>query len=91
MAVQALGNLLVVAMLIGPAASARLLCRRIVPMMALATAIAAGASVAGLYLSYHAELAAGASVTLALVAAFVLASLIRAVVRASGTAVPVRS
>ncbi|MCU0312899.1 MAG: metal ABC transporter permease [Solirubrobacteraceae bacterium] len=90
-AVQALGNLLVVAMLIGPAASARLLCRRIVPMMALATAIAAGASVAGLYLSYHAELAAGASVTLALVAAFVLASLIRAVVRASGTAVPVRS
>ena len=50
-AVQALGNLLVVAMLIGPAASARLLTRRIGPMMLAAVAIAWVASLAGLYAS----------------------------------------
>ncbi len=81
-AVQALGNLLVVAMLVGPAAAARLLTRRMVPMMLTATAVAAGASVAGLYVSYHARLAAGASVTLALVAAFVLALVARAALEA---------
>lgn len=76
-AVQALGNLLVVAMLIGPAASARLLTRRIGPMMLTAVAIAWVASLAGLYASYHAELAAGAAVTCALVLAFVVALLTR--------------
>lgn len=76
-AVQALGNLLVVAMLVGPAATARLVTRRLVAMMVAATAIAAGASIAGLYASYHAGVAAGAAVTLALVAAFVTALLVR--------------
>jgi len=71
-AVQALGSLLVVAMLVGPAATARLVSRRMAPMMVLATLVAALASVAGLWLSYHADLAAGASVTLALGAAFAL-------------------
>jgi len=71
-AVQALGSLLVVAMLVGPAASARLVSRRMAPMMVVATLVAALASVAGLWLSYHADVAAGASVTLALGAAFVL-------------------
>ena len=61
-AVQALGNLLVVAMLVGPAATARLLTRRMAPMMITATAVAAGAAVAGLYASYHARVAAGAAV-----------------------------
>jgi ABC-type Mn2+/Zn2+ transport system permease subunit len=76
-AVQALGNLLVVAMLIGPAAGARLLTRRIGPMMLTAVAIAWVASLVGLYASYHAELAAGAAVTCALVLAFVVALLTR--------------
>jgi ABC-type Mn2+/Zn2+ transport system permease subunit len=76
-AVQALGNLLVVAMLIGPAATARLLTRRIGPMMLTAVAIAWVASLVGLYASYHAELAAGAAVTCALVLAFVVALLTR--------------
>ncbi len=71
-AVQALGSLLVVAMLVGPAASARLVSRRMAPMMVLATLVAGVASIAGLWLSYHADVAAGASVTLALAAAFVL-------------------
>lgn len=84
-AVQALGNLLVVAMLVGPAATARLLTRRMVPMMVAATAVAAGASVAGIYLSYHANVAAGASVALVLVALYVLALVARIVADAGGT------
>jgi hypothetical protein len=50
--VQALGNLLVVAVIVGPAATARLLSRRIAPMMALAAGLAVAAAVAGLYVSY---------------------------------------
>ena len=70
-AVQGLGNLLVVAVLIGPAATARLLASRMGPMMALSTAIAVVAGVAGLYLSYYAETAAGASIAAVLVASFI--------------------
>src|SRR5437763_937869 len=60
--VQGLGNLLVLASLIGPAASARLVARRLRSMMLAATAIAAACAVGGLELSYYADLAAGASV-----------------------------
>jgi ABC-type Mn2+/Zn2+ transport system permease subunit len=60
--VQGLGNLLVLAVLIGPAATARLLTRRLLPMMFLAAAIAIGCGAGGLYLSYYAETAGGASV-----------------------------
>jgi len=68
--VQALGNLLVLAIVIGPAATARLLVRRMTPMMALAAALAVAGAAAGLYLSYYANTAAGASVAAALVAMF---------------------
>jgi ABC-type Mn2+/Zn2+ transport system permease subunit len=61
-AVQGLGNLLAVASLVGPAAVARLLARRMAPMMALATGLAIASGLAGLYASYHLELAAGASI-----------------------------
>jgi ABC-type Mn2+/Zn2+ transport system permease subunit len=69
-AVQGLGNLLVVALLVAPAASARLVARRAVPMMALAAAIAVVSGCAGLYLSYHASTAAGASIAAMLVLAY---------------------
>jgi ABC-type Mn2+/Zn2+ transport system permease subunit len=72
-AVQGLGNLLVVAVFVGPAAAARRLTDRIVPMFAIATAIALLAGTAGLYLSYYAGTAGGASVALAIVAAYLLA------------------
>lgn len=72
-AVQGLGNLLVVAVLVAPAAAARLLARRLVPMMLLAVAIAVVAGVAGLYLSYYAKIAAGASVAGLMVLAYLLA------------------
>jgi ABC-type Mn2+/Zn2+ transport system permease subunit len=73
-AVQGLGNLLVVAVFVGPAASARQLSDRIGPMIAIAAAIAVLAGLAGLYLSSYAGTAGGASVALAIVA-FYLVSL----------------
>jgi ABC-type Mn2+/Zn2+ transport system permease subunit len=77
--VQALGNLLVLAIVIGPAATARLLVRRMTPMMALAAALAVTGAAAGLYLSYYANTAAGASVAAALVAMFLAVLAVRAV------------
>ncbi len=71
-AVQGLGNLLVVAVFVGPAAAARQLSDRAAAMIALSVAIAALAGIGGLYLSYYAGTAAGASVALAIVAAYLL-------------------
>ena len=74
-AVQGLGNLLVVAVFVAPAASARQLSDRMGPMMAIAATIAVAGAAAGLYLSYYAGTAGGASVALALVAAYPLSLL----------------
>jgi len=71
-AVQGLGNLLVVAVFVGPAAAARQLTERIAPMIGLAIAIAVLAGLVGLYLSYYAGTAGGASIALAIVAAYLL-------------------
>jgi ABC-type Mn2+/Zn2+ transport system permease subunit len=71
-AVQGLGNLLVVAVFVGPAAAARQLSERMLPMMLLAAGLAALAGVAGLYLSYYAGTAGGASVAVAIVAIYLL-------------------
>ncbi len=71
-AVQGLGNLLVAGVIVGPAAAARQLTDRIVPMMALAVTIACLAGLAGLYASYYVGTAGGASVALAIVVAYLL-------------------
>jgi ABC-type Mn2+/Zn2+ transport system permease subunit len=71
-AVQGLGNLLVVAVFVGPAATARGLTDRIGSMLAVAAAVAVLAGLAGLYLSYYAGTAAGASVALAILAAYLI-------------------
>jgi ABC-type Mn2+/Zn2+ transport system permease subunit len=71
-AVQGLGNLLVVAVFVGPAATARNLTDRTGPMIAVAAAAAVLAGLAGLYLSYYAGTAGGASVALAIVALYLL-------------------
>jgi ABC-type Mn2+/Zn2+ transport system permease subunit len=68
--VQGLGALLVVTILIGPAASARLVAHRMVPMMGLATLYAVAAGAGGLYLSYYADTAGGASIAGAVVALY---------------------
>ncbi|MFL5867731.1 MAG: metal ABC transporter permease [Thermoleophilaceae bacterium] len=74
-AVQGLGNLLVVAVLVAPAAAARLVARRMASMMAVAAAIAIAAGIGGLYLSYYANTAAGASIAAVLVAAYAVAAI----------------
>jgi ABC-type Mn2+/Zn2+ transport system permease subunit len=71
--VQALGNLLVVAVLVGPAAAARRLTDRIVPMLFLSATIAVLAGTSGLYASYYLSTAGGASVALAIFFAYLLA------------------
>lgn len=73
-AVQALGNLLVVALLLAPGAAALQFARRLGAGLALAALLAVAAGVAGLYASYYLELAAGASIALAAVIAFTLAA-----------------
>lgn len=72
--VQGLGNLLVVALFVGPAAAARNLTERTAAMVAAAVGVGVACALGGLYLSYYAGTAAGASVALAIVAAY-LASL----------------
>lgn len=72
-AVQGLGNLLVVAVFVGPGAAARQLVDRALPMTLLAIAIAVLAGIAGLYCSYYLGTAGGASVALAILAAYLLA------------------
>ncbi|MFJ1733637.1 anchored repeat-type ABC transporter permease subunit [Streptomyces sp. NPDC088254] len=69
---QAVGNILVLALLITPAACARLLTDRIGVMMLLAPAVGAGGAVVGLYLSYAYNLAAGGLVVLVVTGVFVL-------------------
>jgi ABC-type Mn2+/Zn2+ transport system permease subunit len=74
-AVQGLGNLLVVAVLVGPAACARALTRRMSTMMVLAALIAVAAGLGGIYLSYYAGTAAGASIAAVLVGTYAVALL----------------
>lgn len=70
---QAVGNILVLALLITPAATARLLTDRLGRMTALAALIAAAGAVCGLYLSYHYDLAAGGLIVSVLTAVFLAA------------------
>jgi len=69
-AVQALGNLLVVAILVGPAAASLRICTRRPPALMVAAAIGVVSGVSGLYLSFYADVATGASIALCAVAAF---------------------
>jgi ABC-type Mn2+/Zn2+ transport system permease subunit len=77
-AVQGLGNLLVVAVLVAPAAAARRVTRRLPSMMAAAVGIAVGCGIAGLYASFYLDTATGASIAGALVIAYAAASLLPA-------------
>ncbi|MDO5671058.1 MAG: anchored repeat-type ABC transporter permease subunit [Corynebacterium sp.] len=70
--VSTIGNILVLALLITPAATARLLTDRLPTMMALSAALGALGSLAGLYLSWAADLPTGAAIVLTVTAAFLL-------------------
>lgn len=71
-AVQGLGNLLVVAVLVAPAACARRLTARMGPMMLLAAGLAVACGWGGLYLSYYVDVAAGAAIALVLVGLYLV-------------------
>jgi manganese/iron transport system permease protein len=67
---RAVGNILVVAMLVTPAASARLLTDRLPVMIALSSAIGVTSGVLGLFISYHKDVAAGGTIVLVATAIF---------------------
>ncbi len=67
---QAVGTLLVFGMLIAPAGAGALLARRIGAMIAWAAGIGSASVYAGLLLSYHFDLSAGATVVFVTVCAF---------------------
>jgi manganese/iron transport system permease protein len=69
--IQAVGIILVVAMLVTPAATAQLLTVRFTRLMATAALIGASTAVSGLYLSYWFDVASGA--TIVLVQSFIFA------------------
>lgn len=70
--IQMVGVVLVVALLVTPAATARLLARRMRQMIAIAVGLAAVASVSGIYLSYYLNTASGGTIVLVATALFVL-------------------
>jgi manganese/iron transport system permease protein len=62
--IQAVGIIMVVAMLVTPAATAQLLVIRFGRMMVVSVVVASVSAVAGLYLSFYLNLASGASIVL---------------------------
>lgn len=71
---RVVGALLVLGMLIAPPAAAALATKRLPAMMGLSAGIAAGSAPLGLLLSWHLDIAAGASIVLVSVLAFVAIS-----------------
>jgi manganese/iron transport system permease protein len=67
---QAIGNILVLAMLVTPAATARLLTHRLARMQALSAALGVLAGVVGLYISFWWNVASGGAVVLTSTAIF---------------------
>lgn len=72
---QTVGIVLVVALLITPAATAQLLTRRLPPMMAVGAVVGALSSLVGLYIAYHADVSASAAIVLTATGFFFLAFL----------------
>ncbi|MGI9015488.1 MAG: metal ABC transporter permease [Euzebya sp.] len=72
-ALQAVGIVLVIAMLITPGATALLLTTRLATMMRVAAAVGLIAAVVGLYGSYYINVASGPAIVLVATACFILA------------------
>lgn len=85
--VQAVGVVLISALLITPAAAASLVTNSLPRMMAISAAIAVFSGVAGLYASYFFDVASGAAIVLACTACFGAASIVRALQQVKGSGV----
>jgi ABC-type Mn2+/Zn2+ transport system permease subunit len=71
-AIQALGNLLVVAALIAPGAAALRIARGLRAALVLGAALALVGGIGGLYASYYLDIAAGAAIALSAIAVYCL-------------------
>lgn len=88
---KAVGIILVVAMLVGPGATAFLLVRSFDSMLATSVAVAVGSSIVGTLLSFHIDGATGPTIVLVQAAVFVVAFVATQVRRTNRLAEPVRS
>ena len=75
--IQAAGIVLVMAMLITPAAAAYLIAKRFTGVMIIGALIGAISAVAGLYLSFHADLPSGPSMALVATGIFAVAAVMK--------------
>lgn len=82
--ILAVGIVLVMAMLITPAATAYLLVRRFVPMMVAGAAVGVASALVGIYLSYYLNLPSGPAMTLVATGIFMAATLVKRKPRLSG-------
>lgn len=78
---RVVGALLVLGLLIAPPATAALLTKRLPAMMGISALLAAASAPLGLLLSWHLDIAAGASIVLVAVSGFMVALLFRAAPR----------
>lgn len=73
MSIQTIGNILVLALLVTPAAAARMLTDRLLPMMFAAATIGALSAFVGLYLSWALDVPTGGTIVLVATTVFMLA------------------
>jgi manganese/iron transport system permease protein len=72
-AFKAVGDILVISLLITPAATARLFSERLLPMALLASAFGVAEGIAGVYVGYHTDVSAGGTIVLISTATFFVA------------------
>lgn len=88
-AMKAIGIVLVVAMLVTPAATATMLTQRFHRVMLIGATLSVAASILGLYISYYANVASGASIVLVSTVIFLIVMLLPAGAREQlGVAAP---
>ena len=75
--IQAAGIVLVMAMLITPAATGYLLARRFVGVMIIGALVGAASAIVGIFLSFHADLPAGPSMALLATLMFTIAAVLK--------------
>ena len=77
LSVQAVGIVLVLAMLVVPAATSYLLVRRFINIMVIGAMLGMAATVTGLYLSYHYNLPSGPAMALTAIGMFAVAAMVK--------------
>lgn len=84
-AIQTVGVVLVLALLVTPGAAASMVSRRMSRIMALSITLSVASTIIGFYASYYWDAASGASIVLTLTISFVVLWLVKTVRTASGS------